>query len=386
VAVSANDPQEITPILAQVGSPPIPFPGSDNKTHLVYEIFVSNSSKVAATLQSLDVTNASTGAAVQSFDKAGVAGALQLANGQKTDGVLGPAQQGLLYLHLTLPDAAAVPPSLTHRLQATLADSPPATSTLDETTIATVQVDQRKVLELGPPLKGTGYLAADGCCDSTRHRRATLPVNGTLTIAQRYAIDWEQVDDQGRIYVGEKTDPKSYAIFGDEAIAVAAGTVVKVVDDQPEQVPGTFPTGISLAEADGNQVILDVGGGNWVLYAHMQPGSVRVKVGDVVKRGDVMGLVGNTGNSVAPHLHLHVMNAPLPLASSGLPYTIDSFSVYGQTVSTAAFDKAEGDGTPLEYTPVNPPTNHADQYPMDQSLVTFGSGTSASATTTPSSR
>jgi hypothetical protein len=60
----------------------------------------------------------------------------------------------------------------------------------------------------------------------------------------------------------------------------AEGTVVKVVDGLPEQVLGEFPQGISLEEADGNSVILDIGGGNYATYAHFQPNSILVNEGD----------------------------------------------------------------------------------------------------------
>ena len=108
---------------------------------------------------------------------------------------------------------------------------------------------------------------------------------------------------------------------GKEVLVVADGAVVGTRNDLPEQTPGTYPAGIPIDEADGNFVVLDVGNGFYVNYAHMQPGSVRPKLGDKVKRGDVIGLVGNTGNSVAPHMHLHVMDGPSPLASQGLPYS-----------------------------------------------------------------
>ena len=81
-------------------------------------------------------------------------------------------------------------------------------------------------------------------------------------------------------------------------------------------MPGALPPGLPIAEADGNFVVLDIGNGAFVLFAHMQPGSVTVKAGDKVKRGQVLGRVGNTGNSQAPHLHLHVMDGPSPLLST----------------------------------------------------------------------
>ena len=54
-----------------------------------------------------------------------------------------------------------------------------------------------------------------------------------------------------------------------------------------------------------------------------------------MRRGQPLGLVGNTGNSSAPHLHFHVVDGPSPLASNGRPYVIDSFSVVSRGVSTA---------------------------------------------------
>ncbi len=57
----------------------------------------------------------------------------------------------------------------------------------------------------------------------------------------------------------------------------------------------------------------------------MQPGSVRVKVGDKVKPGQVLGLLGNSGNTDTPHLHFHVMDGPSPLVANGLPYVFTNF-------------------------------------------------------------
>ncbi len=154
-------------------------------------------------------------------------------------------------------------------------------------------------------------------------------------------------------------------------IAVADGTVVKVVDGLPEQVPGVFPENISPKDADGNSVILDLGDGNYARYAHFQPGSIRVKEGERVKRGDVLTLVGNSGNSVAPHLHFQVMGGPQSLASNGLPYEVDSSTIPGRTAGTEAFDKAESEGTPLEIDAVDPAKRVTDAMLLDQIVVSF---------------
>ncbi|GJF11786.1 hypothetical protein NGTWS0302_11060 [Mycolicibacterium cyprinidarum] len=280
-------------------------------------------------------------------------------------------RSGSVFLHLALDSDTALPDNLIHEVRITSEAAPPGMGQLTER-IGPTAVDVRALPALSAPLLGERYIAADGCCDAMRHTRAMLPVNGKTFVAQRYAIDYEQADEQNRIFTGDPSDPASYVIFGREVHAVADGTVVGARNDLPEQVPGIAPVGIPLNEADGNFVVLDIGDGFFVNYAHMQPGSVTVKPGDRVAAGDVIGLVGNTGNSIAPHLHLHVMDSASPLASQGLPYLYDRFELTGQVASTADFDAAESTGVPLVTIAGMLSTEHTDQLILDQNIVTFG--------------
>ena len=208
---------------------------------------------------------------------------------------------------------------------------------------------------ISPPLRGDHYISADSCCDATRHTRAALPVNGRVWVGQRYAVDWEQTDASGRIYAGPPEKLQSYAIFGQPVLAVANAVVVSVIDGLPEQTPGKYPTNIPLDQADGNSVILDLGEHRYAVYAHMQPGSIKVRGGEKVHPGQVIGLVGDTGNSIVPHLHFQVTAGPSSFSANGLPYEISAFQVTGNTGGTEAFDQAESNGTPLAITPINPP-------------------------------
>jgi hypothetical protein len=94
---------------------------------------------------------------------------------------------------------------------------------------AHLPVERPTQLVIDAPLRGKRFIAGDGCCDSTRHVRATLALNGRAFDAQRFAIDWEQLDPSGRIYVGaDSKDPKSYVIYGQPAYAVADAHVIAV--------------------------------------------------------------------------------------------------------------------------------------------------------------
>ena len=77
----------------------------------------------------------------------------------------------------------------------------------------------------------------------------------------------------------------------------------------------------------GNYLILDVGAGRYAFYAHLQPGSLRVNIGDRVKRGEVLAKLGNSGNSTAPHLHFHICDHNAALQCQGMPYVLEAFEV-----------------------------------------------------------
>jgi murein DD-endopeptidase MepM/ murein hydrolase activator NlpD len=136
-------------------------------------------------------------------------------------------------------------------------------------------------------------------------------------------------------------------------------------------VPGKFPENLPIEQADGNHVILDLGNGNYALYAHMKPGSVRVHAGQTVTPGQVIGLVGNSGNTIAPHLHFQLMNRPLSLASNGLPYEINAFQITAISPGTKEFDEAEANGTPLAVKPLTPPDHVTNALPLDQLIISF---------------
>jgi murein DD-endopeptidase MepM/ murein hydrolase activator NlpD len=161
------------------------------------------------------------------------------------------------------------------------------------------------------------------------HRRALLTIDGQPFIGQRFAIDWMKVDAAGRPFVGSQTDNKAYIGYGAEILAVGDGIVASVKDGIPENVPGltSRAVAITMETVAGNSVTLDLGNGRFAFYAHLIPGSLRVKPGDRVRRGDVLGLVGNSGNSTGPHLHFHIGDRNAGLAAEGLPYAIDSWEV-----------------------------------------------------------
>jgi Peptidase family M23 len=360
--------QQMTPLLFAVHDAPVPFKGSDGLVHLVYEVWLANISSGEADIQNIEVIG--DGGVLQRLDATAASRHLQPAGLREPSGVLARGTQSILFLNVVLPKSTPIPKQLLHRIKAHYSAAPPGQQEIIESGGAT-NPDLQPVVQISAPLRGDGYVSADSCCDATRHTRAAMPINGRVYVAQRYAVDWEQLDAGNRIYSGPREKLESYTIFGKPVYAVADGVVAVAVTGLPEQTPGKYPTNISLEEADGNAIIEDIGGHHFACYAHMQSASIRLHPGDRVKRGQVIGMVGNSGNSVAPHLHFHVMSSELSLASNGLPYQIDVFKVTGATPGTAAFDEAEEKGTPLVINAFSPPHLVEDSLPLDQLIISL---------------
>jgi murein DD-endopeptidase MepM/ murein hydrolase activator NlpD len=164
---------------------------------------------------------------------------------------------------------------------------------------------------------------------------------------------------------------KSYACYSAKVIAVADGTVVETLSTLDDQVPGQLPDPktITLGNVDGNHVVLDLGHNKYAFYAHLQKGSLLVKQGDHVKRGQVLGLLGNTGNSSGPHLHFHLMDGISVLGSSGLPYVIDSFEVAGE-LSSEQFKTSDVQGKWSKDLSAHP-SGRKSEFPLDLTVVNF---------------
>jgi hypothetical protein len=233
----------------------------------------------------------------------------------------------VVWVDVSLSSSSAVPPSITHTLTVTVPPGLPVPSTITDTGGRAV-VDRRFPVVLGPPLQGPGWVAVGSCCDGP-HRRSVQPLNGKLYLGQRFAIDWNGVDADGRFVVGDPDVNESWTFYGKPVLAVAHGRVVAAVDRFPDQVPN-HGTPVTLEEADGNYVILALGQGRYAFYAHLKPGSVRVQRGDRVRQGQVLGELGNSGSSSGPHLHFQIMDALSQLASDGLPFVMNEFTLTGR--------------------------------------------------------
>lgn len=335
---STIPPAVPTPVIGSVLAAPIPVPATDGRTHLAYELMLTNPMSGNVTLNSVSAMAGDrklltlSGDSLRYWTRA-------LGNPAAPANVLGPGQSATVWLDVVADDPAQVPTEITHEIGVSVAKPmPPLIPATMTETIAPVTVQTRKPASISPPLSGDRWLDINSCCDMTAHRMALNPINGKLWAAERFAIDYLQLSPDGRIFSGAADQVESYPFFGADIHAVADGPVVAVLDGQPEQTPGVTPTGLSLAQYGGNHIVQDIGDGNYAFYAHLKPQSLKVKPGDDLSTGQVIAALGNSGNSDAPHLHFHLMDGPDPLAADGLPFVFKSFRLDSRLVSMDAGD------------------------------------------------
>lgn len=355
----------LTPLGMEIENPPNPVLGADDKYHLAYEITIVNQTPSQVTIDQVQPR-----AGGEPFG-APLEGA-ELESLLRVNGGGGPAIPGggsaLLFMDVTYDPGVATPKLLTHGFNLALSDPPQADQEFNFIGVPT-RVGQRRAIEVAPPLRGPGWVAANGCCSPINaHRGATLSIDGTVRVPERFAIDFVQLNADDRLFEGPIDLLSSYAYFGEEIHSATAGKVVGLQDGLPEQTPGALPTGETIQTAGGNHLVIRIDKGHYAFYAHMQPGSLRVGLGDRVRKGQVLGLLGNSGNTDGPHLHFHIMDGPSPLQSNGLPFVYSKFTGQGRVTDEAAL--VSGEVTPIDRDSLA--GEFRDRMPLGLQVVDFG--------------
>lgn len=379
LAQSLKSNEVVSSLALSAMASPSPVLGADSRIHLPYELLAVNPTKLFLTLEQIDVVDPA--GAVLSTMKGDRLGEMIVVTGGGRR--LAPGTSAYIFLDVSFPAGATLPKTVSPRVTLTreIADAAgkpagyPRTEPLPATVTFTgvpVTVGTKPAIVIAAPLRGTNWVVLNGCCDAvTSHRGAVMAINGQLRVPERFAIDWMQLDGQDRLYTGPVDTLTSYASFGHKVYSVADGIVVNRYDQTFEQVPGAPPKEITPANIGGNMLVVDIGGGHYAFYAHLQPGSLKFKLGDKVKAGDVLALVGNTGNTDAPHLHFHVMDGASPLDANGLPYVFRQFTGTGVLDINSA-DAMFAKGTPGVIDRKVLAGTHRNQMPVNLQVVDFG--------------
>ncbi len=378
-AMASSD--QFTPVIASaLTADARPFEGADGRLHLVYELLLTNANATPATLTKIEVVDGAQPSTVLATFGAGdlVRRLRTTGSGAVETATIEFNGSRLFLVDFTLDPGSNLPARLLHHIDLLGGATPgrrPGTPAALSYTVAPIGI-LRRLPEIGPPLRGNGWIAVNGCCgEGGAHRSTSMTVNGGLYYAQRFAIDWVRLDGTGRIVHGDPSDVRNYVGYGADILAVADGTVVDVLNNLSDQAPGSMPdqNAITIDNVDGNHVVLDLGDGVFAFYGHMQKGSVEVAVGDRVRRGQVLGKLGNTGNTSAPHLHFHLMQDRSVLGSNGIPYVYSQIDLAGE-VSPAQFAAASELSGIWSKGLFRTPSPRHREFPLDLNIINFPEG------------
>jgi murein DD-endopeptidase MepM/ murein hydrolase activator NlpD len=186
------------------------------------------------------------------------------------------------------------------------------------------------------PLRGVWYVGV-GASFHTGHR---------WVVPEEFALDIAKTGESGLSHKGDGTHFDDYYAYGTDVLAAADGRVIGAANDQaedpsamqrPNESQEAYFTRLQKEQGDrlakgllaitGNYVMIDHGKDEYSFYAHLQPGSVRVHVGDQVKAGQVIGKLGSSGNSTEPHLHFQVCDKSDPLICAGIPVNFSNITI-----------------------------------------------------------
>jgi len=335
--------------------------GSDGRLHVEYDLVLTNAFAGPATLDAVAVRADGKPALTLTGDALTAATHTLLTSDATV--TIAPASTAFTQVDLVLPGRTA-PKRITNRVAYTIPADAPSRSVIGSTVSASpvLRTDPRPPTVISAPLSGAGWVNVNGCCNdpTSPHRETLLASDGDWVTPELFAIDWIREVD-GRFYSGDGMQNTDWVGFGEPIHAVADGTVVVTRDGLPDIPPMTKNPGLRTPEDyAGNNVIVAIGHGRYAVFDHLVRGSVRVRRGQRVRAGQVVGNLGNSGNTDGPHLHFGIEARPDSLAQ-GLPFEIDDF-VLEHTASAAS---------PGQVTLIGTPKRLHRALPLIRSVATF---------------
>ena len=302
----------------------------DGQPNLVYELHITNFRPSTVMLTQVDVLGGST--LLHEYEGTELGSSLTRvgARAGATDPQrLEGGQRAVFYSWLPLPDRKT-PLAIRHRISFRVNEG-------NEESVETgeVGITRSAPVMLSPPLRGGPWVAVYDPGLKNGHRRVIFALDGKARIPARFAIDWIKLGPDGRFTHDDPSIVSNSYSYAEDVLAVADAIVIGMEDRLPEPTPN-----ISIKNEAGNYIALDLGQGRFAFYEHLKPGSIRVKLNERVRAGQVLASVGASGSVFSQaHLHFHVADANAPLAAEGLPFIIRSYQRLGSFPSFEALDR-----------------------------------------------
>lgn len=278
---------------------------------LEYELLISNQGAAAIVIHGVEATN-SNGKRVASLSGDDIAERLS----SEEKGQVKPGETAVLVISASAESAEDLK-SVTHQIRVSAGDgSAKAFNVMG----GTVHVAREARTDLAAPVRGGSWVVLGPFDPRLPGRRASVDVDGFRVFPHRFEMSLSKMADADGTSSGSGAENADYAAFGESVYAMADGRVLQVVNGISDHAPGRPDS----TNPDGNFVLTEVGD-EYLVYAGLEKGSIALKPGDRIKRGDLIGRIGNSGSSAEPELRIRLISAPDPLRSTGLEFGFQSY-------------------------------------------------------------
>ncbi|MED4126750.1 MULTISPECIES: M23 family metallopeptidase [Shouchella] len=206
-------------------------------------------------------------------------------------------------------------------------------------------IDAHEPMIVEFPLRGEWY--------SPNTPGTKIPSHGTNKFGTRYAYDFVQVDWKRKGRPSYRTSLVHYLLFGvplddyycwgQDVFAPCDGIILQAEDGYKERSRTRLlsdmsnayknaqffdPNKVNIQTVAGNYIIIKCADNVYAALVHLQTGSIKVSVGQRIKKGDLIGRVGHSGNSFAPHLHFQLMDSSNIAVANGLPLAFEQYEIF----------------------------------------------------------
>jgi hypothetical protein len=308
----------------------------DGKPTVYYELWMNNFTSDSLKLKKFELVNTANLIPVVSLTENLEARIRRIGISSKgSEAILPPGGLHVLYLEFVLEGDRST--EFTHRLEFEVVRGNAKTVSFIQR--ESFHLSNRPTLVLGAPLNAGLWAAVYEPSWERGHRRVLYTVDEKRRIPGRFAIDFIRLNNEGKYADGTDDEIKNWYGYGANVLAVSDGVIASTRDDFMESQTLSAHPAHPADKATGNYVSMDIGNERIVFYEHLKPGSIKVKPGQKVKKGEVIASVGFTGQTTGPHLHFHVADKNSPLGAEGVPFVFESFIALGSYADMAKFGK-----------------------------------------------
>lgn len=308
----------------------------DNKATLLFEVYFSNTGADSVELLGFSLLDAKKRNRILDYDSSELAGRLRNITptaARNYGNIIAPGSTHILYIEAST--NAKKFPELLFSYQTGIAG---------EKSFSLIKkakklfIDRSAPVVLSSPLQGGNWAAIHDPSWERGHRRVVYTVDGVKRIPGRFAIDFMKLDSVHYVQ-GNEDSIYNWLGYAQPVLAAADGIIASVRNDFPESSTLSAHPDYKPEQATGNYISLKIADNRFVFYEHLKPGSITVKPGQSVKKGEVIALLGFTGQTTGPHLHFHVADKDSPLGAEGLPFVFEHFIQIGHYPDFSKFGK-----------------------------------------------